>query len=68
MTIRNVQKQTIFASDGFGLLQKLLELVTKRSASEDAGPPRRVDCEIQHWLERGWNIVYKSAVGLSYYK
>ena len=51
-TIRNGQKQTISASGGLELLQIVLEPDTGRRASEGVGPPRGVDCEIPHWLER----------------
>ena len=46
-------KRTIFASGGLGLLQMVSEPDTERCASKDIGPPRGVDCEIPHWLERG---------------
>ena len=51
--IRNGLKQTISASGGFELLQMVLEPGIKQCASEDAGPPRGVDCEISHQLEKG---------------
>ena len=35
----------------------VLELDTGRCANEDAGPPREVDCEILHWLERGTFLI-----------
>ena len=44
---------TISISDGFELLQMVSEPDIGQCVSEDAGPPRRVDCEIPHWLERG---------------
>ena len=53
MTIRNVPKRTISTGGGLGLLQMISEPDTEWCASEDAGPPKRVDCEILHWLERG---------------
>ena len=61
--ICNGLKQTIFASSEFELLQMVSQLGTERCASEDVGchnrkhdrdtgPPRRVNYEIPHWLER----------------
>ena len=50
--IRNWPKRTISASGRLGLLQMVLEPVTKQCASEDVGSPRSVDCEISHQLER----------------
>ena len=29
-----------------------IESYTEQRTKEDVGPPRRVDCEISHWLER----------------
>ena len=55
IVIRNGQKLTIFISNGLRLLQIVSELDTGRCASKDAGPLRRVDCEIPHRLERGTN-------------
>ena len=52
MAIRNRPKRTISISGGVGLLQMVLELDTRRCASEDAGPPREVGCEISHRLGR----------------
>ena len=49
--IRNGPKRTISTSDGLGLLQMVLK--PERCANEDTGPPRGVDCEIPHQLERG---------------
>ena len=46
-------KRTIFASSGLELLQMILESVIRRCANKDVGSPKRVDCEIPHWLERG---------------
>ena len=46
-------KRTISVNGGLGLLQMVSEPNTEQCASEDAGPRRRVDCEISHWLERG---------------
>ena len=51
--IRNEAKRTIFTSGELGLLQMVLELVIGRCANGDAGPPRGVDFEILHRLERG---------------
>ena len=51
-TLRESPKRTISASGGFELLQMILESDTGRCASENAGPPRGVDCEISHRLER----------------
>ena len=51
--IRNERKQTISSNSGHGLLQMVLEPNTGWCASKDAGPPREVDCEISHRLERG---------------
>ena len=44
---------TISTSSELGLLQIVSEIDTEWCANEDAGPPRKVDCEIPHWLERG---------------
>ena len=44
--IRNEVKRTISISNGFELLQIVLEPDTGRCASKDAGPPKAVDCEI----------------------
>ena len=51
--IRNGLKRAISASGGLGLLQMVSEPDTGRCANEDAGPPRGVDSEIPHRLERG---------------
>ena len=51
--IRNGPKRIIFVSSGFKLLEMVLEPDTERCASKDTGPPRGVDCEIPHQLERG---------------
>ena len=51
--IRNGPKRTMFASGEVGLLQMVSELDTERCGNEDAGLPRRVDCEILHRLEKG---------------
>ena len=51
--IRNRPKWTISVSGGFGMLQIVSESNTGWCASEDAGPLRRVDCEIPPRLERG---------------
>ena len=48
--IRNGPKQTISSSDGLDLLQMVSEPDT---TSEDARPPRGVNCEIPHRLEKG---------------
>ena len=37
----------------------ILESDTGRCANEDVGPPRGLDCEIPHRLERERNIPYK---------
>ena len=50
--VRNGPKWTIFASGQLGLLQIVSELDTERCASKDARPPRGVDCEILHRLEK----------------
>ena len=47
MAICNRPKRIISASGGFGLLQY------GRCTNKDARPPRRVDCEITHLLEKG---------------
>ena len=52
MGIRNESKWTISASGGLGLLQMVSKLDIGWCASEDAEPPRGVDCEIPHRLER----------------
>ena len=57
--IYNEPKWTIFASGGLELLQIVSELDTRWGASEDVGPPREVDCEISHRLERGTSIPYR---------
>ena len=54
--MRNGPKRTISTSDDLGLLQMVSELDTEQRASEDTWPPRGVDCEIPHQLERGTNI------------
>ena len=54
---RESSKKTISSSDGLGLLQMVLELDIGWRASEDAGPPREVDCEILHRLERGTFLI-----------
>ena len=51
--IRNGPKQTISASGGLGMLQMVSESNIGRCANEDIEPPRGVDCEISHLLERG---------------
>ena len=43
--IYNGSKRIISVNGGLGLLQMVLE--------PDTGPPRGVDCEISHWLEKG---------------
>ena len=53
MTIRNEPKWTITVIGGIELLQMISELDTERCAIKDTEPPRRVDYEIPHWLERG---------------
>ena len=53
MTIRNGSKQIISVSSGLGLLQMVSEPDTRWCVSEDARPPRGVDCEIPHRLEKG---------------
>ena len=50
---RESPKRTISASGGFGLLQMILELDIGQCVNEDVGPPRGLDCEIPHQLERG---------------
>ena len=47
------KKKTISTRGGFGRLQMVLEPDTERCANKDLGPPRGVDCEIPHRLERG---------------
>ena len=51
--IRNGPKRTISASSGLELLQMISESDTGLCASEDAGLPRRVNCEIPYGPERG---------------
>ena len=51
MEIPNGPKWTMFISSELGLLQMILELVTRRCASEDARPSEGVDYEIPHLLE-----------------
>ena len=53
MAIRNGSKWTISASGGLEILQMVSEPDTERCASEDAGPPKGVDCEIPNRLKRG---------------
>ena len=53
--IRNGPKRIISVSGGLGLS----EPNTRRCANEDTGPPRRVDCEIPHWLERNETFLIK---------
>ena len=50
MRFRNLERKP---QRGLGLLQMILEPDTGRCASEDVGPPRGVDREIPHRLERG---------------
>ena len=57
--IRNGSKRTISANGGLGLLQMVSEPDIGRCASEDAGPPKKVDYEIPHRLERGTKHPYK---------
>ena len=51
--IHNGVKQTTFVSGGLGLLETVSKPDTGRYASEDAGLPKGVDCEIPHRLESG---------------
>ena len=50
---RKRPKRTIFVNGGLGLLQMVSEPNTRRCASENAGPPRGVNCEVSHRLKRG---------------
>ena len=50
---RESRKRTILANGKLRLLQMVSESDTEQRASEDAGPPRGVDCEIPRRLERG---------------
>ena len=50
--ICNGPKQTISVGGGLGLLQMISEPNTGWCANKDVGSPRRVDCEIPHWLEK----------------
>ena len=50
--IRKGPKWTLHASGGLGLLQIVSEPDIEHSASENVGPPCRVDYEIPHRLER----------------
>ena len=43
----------------------VLELDIKRCASEDVGPPREVDCEIPHRLEKRTKHSLKGCGNLS---
>ena len=52
MAIPNEKKLTMYASSALGLLRMILELVTRRCASEDAWPSKGVDCEIPYRLKR----------------
>ena len=45
-------KRTISASGGLGLLQMVLEPDTGWCTNDGVGPPKGVDCEIPHRLER----------------
>ena len=58
-TVRNGPKRIVSVSDRLGLLQMVSKPVTGWCANEDAGPPRIVDYEIPHRLERERNILYK---------
>ena len=49
--ILNGSKRIIFASSGLELLQMVSKIYTKQCASDDAGAPKVVDCEIQDRLE-----------------
>ena len=49
----NIYILKLSVSSELGLLQMVLESDTGQCASEKAGPSRRVDCEIPHWLEKG---------------
>ena len=53
--ICNGSKRTMFVSSGLGLLQMVSEPDTGRCVSEDADPPRGVNCEIPHRSERETN-------------
>ena len=50
---RESRKRTILANGRRRLLQMVSESDTEQRASEDAEPPRGVDCEISRRLERG---------------
>ena len=59
-TIHFEPKRTISISGGgLGRLQMVSEPNARRCASKDARPPRGVDCEIPHQLERERSIPYK---------
>ena len=51
--MRNGPKQMLYANSRLGLLQKVSEPDTGWCAGKDARPPRRMDCEIPHRLEKG---------------
>ena len=51
--VHNGLKRTISASGRFGLLQTVSESNTELCVNEDAVPPRGLDCEIPHQLEKG---------------
>ena len=48
--ICNRLKRIVSVSGGLEPLQIVSEPDTRRCASEDAGTPRGVDCEIPYWL------------------
>ena len=50
--IHNGPKRTISVSGELELLQMVSGPNTGQCASKDAGPPKEVDCEIPHRLER----------------
>ena len=52
---RESPKRIISTSGGLEPLQMVSEPGTEGCASEDVGPPRGVDCEISHQLERKTN-------------
>ena len=54
------KKRTVSTSDGLRLLQIISESDIERCASEDVGPPRGVDYDIPHRLERGTKSVITS--------
>ena len=56
---RESPRRTISSNGELGLLQMVLESDTGRCASEDAVPPKGVDCKIPHRWRGERSIPYK---------